>query len=519
MKLRKLLAWSMAMFIPLCLYAQSPKVDMLKTGIPWAPMGVSSNGRFICGTKQYQEAYIFDSETKKLHKEACNGSKSQLLFRSITNDGTVAGLTDDGQPGLFKEGKWFLLPTPAPIFGDASSIYAINSDGSKILGQVAVKPDISKPFEVIPTLWTRKSDGTYKHESLPQPDNVIEGKPQFVSPRQMSEDGNTILGLVVSKSGKYYLHILYERQPDGAWAYSIPFLSIFCDMSKYDQIVSKKPDIKKIITAKLGTPEYFKQIEEFQKADAKWNYEMFTVWQTGKEVYPLPIVMSENGRYIASAWVQKTYKYKEGDIKLEKYQENYPVLYDIKEKVFIHFPSLKDYSPIRVTNDGMAMAVDNQVVYIIDPKEPDEPQLLQQWVKNKYNFDLMGKLPKQTKYIREPIINGNGDIIACKYITMGPNNKVALQDVFCLKLNKESSVDRVEESLVLKASPNPTKNIIQIEGAKPQTEVSIVTMQGVVVLVKQTDEVGAATIDLSTLSSGLYVLRTDGSKGIMIKKE
>lgn len=519
MKATKLIALGVLMLSSLSIEAQTPKTELIPVGIPWTPMGISPNGRFICGSRQYEEVYIFDIEAKKLQKIPCSSGKSQLVLFDVANDGTAVGKTDNGEPAVIKDGEWSLLPIPAPLFGDASAVWMVNSDASKVLGQVAVKPDSSKPFKVIPCLWSRNSDGTYTFEPLPVPDNMIEGEPQFVSPRQISEDGNTIAGFVVSKMGKYYQQIIYERQADGTWSYTIPFLSIYCDMSKYDEVYKKKPNMKDIVKAKPGTKEYFEQIEEFQKAEAKWDYEMKTIWLTGKEVNTLPVVMSENGQYIASAWVEKSYKYTEGDMSVQMSLTYYPVVYDIKKKTFTHYKSLKQHAPIRVTNDGMMMASDNKIVFVIEPNKPDQAQPLPQWLKSKYNFDIMAKLPSRTDYMKDPIINGSGNAIACKYIVSKKGGGLELQDVFCLRLQGDVSIDQVQQAISLEVHPNPTKDLVQVEGARALSQLSIISMQGETLVHKQADVTGSATIDLSTLPAGLYVLRAEGSKGIVIKKQ
>ncbi|MBB6274947.1 T9SS type A sorting domain-containing protein [Porphyromonas circumdentaria] len=520
MRPAKLLSLSLLTVFTLCLQAQSSKVEVLRVGIPWSPQGISPNGRFISGTRQYEEAYFYDTETKKLHTQACQSGTSQLVFFDVSDDGTVVGKTDDGHPATYKNGNWTLLPTPSAPFGDASAVYIINSDGSRILGQVAIKPDGGKPYEVVPSLWERVGENEWKHTALPVPpkDFLNEGAPQFVSPRQMSEDGKTIVGLIINQTGKYMMQILYERQEDGSWEYSLPFLSVFCDMSKYQELKALEPDFKKMVTAKPGSQEYFQQIESYNKAFAKWDYMMKTNWLTGNEVLTLPILMSENGKYIASAWMKNTYSYEEGSMEVQKKQEYHPTLYNIKDKTFTHFPALKGYAPLGVTNKGNMICTDNIHIYIIDVSQPDKVYKMPDWIKEKYNVDIMAFLPENTKYMKSPIINGEGNLIACKYITAHPDNSLDLQDIFCVRITNDVAVEKVEQNS-LKVHPNPTKGIVKIEGATPSKELRVMSMQGELLLSSQTDLLGNGTIDLTPLASGAYLIGVKGEKSTVLIKE
>ena len=42
------------------------KPEIVFTGTPWGTMGISGNGRYIVGTRQYTEAYRFDIKEKRL---------------------------------------------------------------------------------------------------------------------------------------------------------------------------------------------------------------------------------------------------------------------------------------------------------------------------------------------------------------------------------------------------------------------------------------------------------------------
>ena len=175
------------------------KPEVVFTGTPWAVQGISSNGEWICGVKQETEAYRFNVKTKKLDViPATNNWTSLIAAFDIMDDGTICGMDDEGNCALWRseEKGWEKLPTTLHTPGDdksANALYACTSDGKYLLGMLSIQNDGSQPWSIVPTLWTKGEDGTYTEEDLPAPETDFEGrKPQWVSPRQMSNDGSVI---------------------------------------------------------------------------------------------------------------------------------------------------------------------------------------------------------------------------------------------------------------------------------------------------------------------------------------
>jgi len=76
------------------------------------------------------------------------------------------------------------------------------------------------------------------------------------------------------------------------------------------------------------------------------------------------------------------------------------------------------------------------------------------------------------------------------------------------------SVDDVEFNTTISVFPNPTADILQIKSSQPIESVQLFTMEGKQLLNVQ----NRATIDISQLKSGMYVLTIKTQKGTIIKK-
>jgi hypothetical protein len=63
--------------------------------------------------------------------------------------------------------------------------------------------------------------------------------------------------------------------------------------------------------------------------------------------------------------------------------------------------------------------------------------------------------------------------------------------------------------------PNPTVDILNISNLEKDTDVSIINKVGEIVLLKKT----TGSVDISTLTPGLYFLIIDGYQVVKIQKE
>ena len=88
--------------------------DVVFTGTPWGIMGVSGNGRYIVGTRQYTEAYRFDIQEERLMVVPTQGGYDDMCFSDVTDDGMIVGKDHDMLPGIYRPEKeaWEKLPIP-----------------------------------------------------------------------------------------------------------------------------------------------------------------------------------------------------------------------------------------------------------------------------------------------------------------------------------------------------------------------------------------------------------------------
>lgn len=86
--------------------------DVVFTGTPWGIMGVSGNGRYIVGTRQYTEAYRFDIQEERLMVVPTQGGYDDMCFSDVSDDGMIVGKDHDMLPGIYRPEKetWEKLP-------------------------------------------------------------------------------------------------------------------------------------------------------------------------------------------------------------------------------------------------------------------------------------------------------------------------------------------------------------------------------------------------------------------------
>ena len=81
-----LLALSAIMAIPTL---ANEECDVIFTSTPWATMGISGDGRYFVGTRQYTEAYRFDVVEERLYVLSATGEYDDMCFSDVSNDGLL----------------------------------------------------------------------------------------------------------------------------------------------------------------------------------------------------------------------------------------------------------------------------------------------------------------------------------------------------------------------------------------------------------------------------------------------
>lgn len=439
MKKRSLLLF-MGSCLCSCVYAQvvDTQPEVLFTGTPWSVQNVSGNGRYICGTRQYSEVYRYDLSEKKLLTVETASSKSNLAALDVADDGMLVGCNDGDAklPAVYtEENGWELLPMPEA--GREGSAQAVTGDGNTIVGMV-YGSSVEKPYEVLPVVWNRKNDGAYEYAVLPNPEtDFLGGKTQFVSPRAISDDGRIVAGVMVEEHGFYFTNIVWYKNDNGTWSYELPTASLCYDSEKYQEFKAKEPMFGNY-TLEDGE-DYFQMVERFQKDYAKWEYEFRNAFMTGKEYGATPVLISQDGTYMALSTVVNTYTYEEGAISIQKEQsEPYPSLYNLKTKKLVEMPEITGFVPYGVSNYGDMIYSDGYVFYIL-PHDEMQYKDVGDWLKEKYEFDLRAALPDNTEYVSCEAVAGDMSMIAGSYRSVTSDGELDTKEVFCVMLPELSS--------------------------------------------------------------------------------
>ena len=201
--------------------------QVIFTGTSVNVKGISNNGRYICGARMYEEAYRFDLEEKALITIPATDSYSDMAALDVTDDGTLVGKNDKKQPAIYRDSVigWEALPYPEGEWQDGCCAQC-TGDGKYITGYIIGKGNASSPYKTIPALWEKQEDDNYKYIGLPNPEtDFLGGKTQFISPRAISPDGKTIIGVMMEQRGSYSQVIIYHKKDNGEWEYETPFVS------------------------------------------------------------------------------------------------------------------------------------------------------------------------------------------------------------------------------------------------------------------------------------------------------
>lgn len=433
---KSLLLVALSAMMALPTFANEEECDVIFTSTPWATMGISGDGRYFVGTRQYTEAYRFDVVEERLYVLPATGEYDDMCFSDVSNDGLIVGKDHDMLPAIFRveTGEWERLPYP---YKQISEGYAneITPDGKTIVGFIMGSIDVDKPYTVFPCVWRLQEDGSWVYEELPNPEiDFLGTKTQFISTRTISGDGNTVIGVCVEKKGRYYQPIVY-RYNGTEWTYEYPFFEMtFRGNDIYAKWMAEEPNMYDYITVEPGDPEYMYQVEEYQAVFAEWQYNFWTEWKTGFEVTSVPVVTSCNGKWLAPMATETEYAWEEGDLSISKASSvSYPTLYNLETGELTKFKDIKNFYSYGVSNDGDLISSDG-IDFYIKPADSDKAYELSEWLHDEYKFDLFSYLPPNTEYVECNTIAPDMTLIVGVYRSVTPEGELENKEVFCVKL-------------------------------------------------------------------------------------
>lgn len=201
-----------------------------------------------------QEYYVHASEEDPVLSGSGNG-------HALSSQGTLVGY--DGYNACYwvKGGLKVVLPNTADAGTIDSDASAITDDGKYIAGSLATNAKSAYDgLQSFPVLWTRQSDGSYSVEKLPFPAKDFSGRdPQHVTVNDISNDGKTLVGMIVDYSGFFIYPIVYKKGEDGTWSYKVIGENIVWDGELAKQILPEPT---------IPSDKWFPQPEQYYtKAD------------------------------------------------------------------------------------------------------------------------------------------------------------------------------------------------------------------------------------------------------------
>lgn len=450
----------------------------------------------------YAEAYRFDIEEKTLTIIPAETGTSEMCASDVMNNGTIVGMNDASHPAIYRNTEEGWVEMPMPEGEDMTgTLFQCTGDGKYLVGHVIGRGDSNNPYSVRPSLWTLQDDDTYKYEILPNPQvDFVGGKTQFISPRTISPDGNLIIGVMMEQNGFYSQAILYYKDESGAWTYETPFVEYSYNMDIYNEIMSREPKMSDYITVSPGNSEYMEQVTEFQIAYAAWQYELFTTWKKGPEFTSVPIIMSEDGKYLAPTVREKTYHYTEGETYVETLDTKYyPCRYDTQSKELVMMPEIPGFITYAISNYGDMLTGDGYNIYLL-PNGAGEKIELTEWLKQNYNgYNLYDDLPSNTEYLDCQTIGSDMSLIVGTYRSTAEDGSLDQKEVFCIKL---PVLNAIMETLNTPQSAEITvsENLLTFSGEASKVTLYNIAGQEIMPCVNATDR-----LDISRLEKGVYV--------------
>ena len=473
---------------------------------------VSPNAKYYAGAQEGSGAYRYNFDTKEVNSI---DPESDFGFKvnGIANDGTIAG-SYGWKAALWVEGNDYeLLPMPEGLTElelATNDAVAISADGKQVV--VAFNADGPKTYYV----YTEKEDGSYDMVKLPMPekDPIYSMYAQWYGVKDMSLDGNTLVGFFMTDDGQRQLPLVW-RKKDGVWSYDFFGLDICL---KEGKTVPPYP--------------YEWMDEDPETGDMVLPYEVLEDWlnsqyeaESGYYYQMRGVMMSGNGRYVAlNMGIQ---------LDGEMYGNIYAAVYDLEKDTVVVFKDIKDATSATSlsVNDKGEVTVGTPSKdsfrwgYVVSIDAPSKPQTLTEWLKNQtngvidlakymtYPFDEEGEssvVAEGTAYFAK---EGYG-LVTYMYDVFGEGNF----ESFFIRLDVPSAERPVYDASQLQVYPNPTSGLLNVSKAMENVEIYDVIGRKV-----YTQSVVENVIDLSELHVGQYFLvaTVDGeriSTKIMIKK-
>ena len=472
---------------------------------------VSPNAMYYAGSQQGATAYRYDLAAKvenSIDPEGDFGFKPN----AISNDGVVAG-SYGWKAALWVEGNEYeLLPLPEDLSAldlETNDAVAISPDGKQIV--VAFNANGGPKTYYV---YTKTDEGLYDMVKLPMPekDPIYGMYSQWIGVKDMSLDGNVLVGFFVADDGMRQLPLIWRKNGEGVWSYEFFGLDICLKEGKtippypYESVV-ENPE-----TGELEMPYLVWEEWETAKAEAESGY---YYQMTG-------MMVSGNAKYISFNIAKQL----EG----EEYATIYAAAYDLDKDELVIFENMQNATSLSVNDNGEVIIGTPRMEsfrwsYVCSINKPNARQTLTEWVNNRtngginlaeymtYPFDEMGQdsvVAEGTAYWAK---EGDG------FVTYIDNVfGTGAFESFFVTFGAKSADRPVYNDSRVSIYPNPTSGILNV--SKTMTNVEVYDVIGRKVY---TCSVVENSIDLTELHAGQYFLvgEVEGqrvSTKLMIKK-
>lgn len=465
---------------------------------------VSPNARYYAGSQQGSAAYRYDIETKETIKLDPNGEHG-FKTNAISNDGVVAGAYEF-KASLWIEGEDYeLLPLPdglTELEMATNDAVAITPDGKQIV--VAFNADAPKTYYV----YTENADGLYDMVKLPMPekDPIYGMYAQWIGIKDISADGNTLVGFFLTDDGLRQLPLIWKNK-GGVWSYEFFGLGVCLKEGKtippypYDKLVE--------VNGELSLP-----------------YDVWEAWvnaqneaETGHYYQMKGMMMSGNAKYVSF----NVGIHLEG----ETYGTIYAAAYDLEKGKLEIFKNMADATSLSVNDEGEVIVAtpateEFRWSNVVSISEPAKSQTLTEWVKNRTEgaIDLAEymeyQLPEETTVAEGTAYwakEGAG-LVTYQANMMG----TGLYESYFILFGVKSADRPIYNDSQISFYPNPTSGLLNV--SKSISDVVIYDVIGRKVYTCSNVE---NCIDLTELQVGQYFLvgtvdRQRVSTKLMIKK-
>lgn len=288
--------------------------------------------------------------------------------------------------GSILNGRWRTVEAEFPLTG-LSSANAVTPDGSRVCGNISGDSQFGEDnvTYAVPRIW--EFDGTtFTHLDFKYPTTDYAGlAPQYITALAMSDNGNTIIGQIVSNNGFLCEYVVYKQEENGTWTYfkpfddkvnpnklvlpeypgegpAVPMAESYLTpsekeafdkaMQEYENGQGEEPDAEDYLKDPDARAAYLAAIEKYnewgKRFEAYDNVDKQIIMQSISFCFNMGAI-SPNGRYFCASAV-KTFSNPDGST----YDVFEPVLYDLEDmkqvKIPIEAPDQPGYAlSVRVT--------------------------------------------------------------------------------------------------------------------------------------------------------------------------